>query len=513
MDFNSKASLAAHQGAARGAFLAACALLVAGCAVGPDYKRPSVSVPPAFKEDADWKAAAPEDDANRGAWWEAFNDPVLNQLEVQIETSNQSVREAVANYEESRQIARADRTGYLPDVSISGSAERSRAAAFTSVTQSTTGATQSTTTGTTTTTVATAPNRGLTSNLFTAELQASWEPDIWGKLSRTVESDVETAQASAADLALARLSMQGTLAQDYIQLRSADDQIRLLEDAVEAYKRTLKITNNKYAVGVAARSDIITAQTQLDSTRAQLIAEGVTRAQLEHAIAVLVGKAPSDFSVARTPTMGLTLPQIPPQLPAALLERRPDVAAAERQAAAANAKIGVQTAAYFPTLSLSADGGYDGPQLQNLITAPFKFWTIGAQAADSLLDWGQRHDLVLSARATYEASAANYRQTVLTALQQVEDGLSELRILKQESTVQDAAVSEAAQASQIALNEYNAGTVDFTTVAAAQVTELTNRETALGIVENRLTSSVALIQALGGGWRTADLPSPGQVTK
>jgi len=506
MDFNSKVSRAIHQGTARGAFLAAWFVLVAGCAVGPDYKRPDQAVPAAFKEDADWKAAAPEDGANRGAWWEVFNDPVLSQLEVQIETSNQSVREAVANYEESRQIARADRTGYLPDVSISGSAQRTRATSFTSVTQSTT-------TGTTTTTVATAPTRGLTSNLFTAELQASWEPDIWGKLSRTVESDVETAQASAADLALARLSMQGTLAQDYIQLRAADDQIRLLEDAVEAYKRTVKITNNKYAVGVSARSDIITAQTQLDSTRAELIAVGVTRAQLEHAIAVLVGQAPSDFSVARTPTMGLTLPQIPPQLPAALLERRPDVAAAEREAAAANAKIGVQTAAYFPTLSLSADGGYDGPQIQNLITAPFKFWTIGAQAADSLLDWGQRHDLVLSARATYEASAANYRQTVLTALQQVEDGLSELRILKQESTVQDAAVSEAAQASQIALNEYNAGTVDFTTVAAAQVTELTNRETALGIVQNRLTSSVALIQALGGGWRTSDLPSPRQVTK
>jgi NodT family efflux transporter outer membrane factor (OMF) lipoprotein len=513
MDFMSKDSRAPHRAAVPFALWAAWLVLAGGCAVGPDYKTPSSPVPAAFKEDAAWKAAAPDDGANRGAWWEVFNDPVLSQLEVQIETSNQSVREAVANYEESRQIARADRTGYLPDVSVSASAQRTRAASFANVTQSTTGPSQSTSSGTTTTTVSTVPNRGLTSNLFTAELQASWEPDIWGKLSRTVESDVATAQASAADLALARLSMQGTLAQDYIQLRATDDQIKLLEDAVEAYKRTLKITSNKYAVGVSARSDIITAQTQLDSTKAQLIAVGVTRAQLEHAIAVLVGKAPSDFSIARIPTMGLTLPQVPPQLPAALLERRPDVAAAERQAAAANAKIGVQTAAYFPTLSLSADGGYDGPQVQNLLTAPFKFWTIGAQAADSLLDWGQRHDLVLSARATYEASAANYRQTVLTALQQVEDGLSELRILKQESTVQDAAVSEAAQASQIALNEYNAGTVDFTTVAAAQVTELTNRETALSIIQNQMTSSVALIQALGGGWRTSDLPSPGQVTK
>jgi NodT family efflux transporter outer membrane factor (OMF) lipoprotein len=277
---------------------------------------------------------------------------------------------------------------------------------------------------------------------------------------------------------------------------------------VAAYGRTLKISQNKYTVGVAARSDVITAQTELDSTRAQLIAAGVQRAQYEHAVAVLVGKAPSDFSVERTATIGLVVPEIPAQLASSLLERRPDVAAAERQAQSANARIGIQTAAYFPSLSLSGAGGYEGSPLSSLMTEPFRFWTLGAQATDSLLDWGQRHDLVLSAKAAYEASAANYRETVLTALQQVEDNLAGLRILKDEAQVQDAAVTEAALAAQIALNEYNAGTVDFTTVAAAQVTELSNRETALSVIQSQLSSSVSLIQALGGGWTTSELKKP-----
>jgi NodT family efflux transporter outer membrane factor (OMF) lipoprotein len=473
---------AAKRTGAAHALCAAALVLAAGCSVGPDYKRPEIAVPAAFKEDAGWKVAAPDDGAKRGPWWEVFNDPVLNQLETQVETSNQTVQEAIANYDEARQIVRSDRTGYLPTVSAAGSVQRSREPQFLGSTQA--------------------------STQYTAELEASWVPDIWGKLRRTVEADVATAQASAADLALARLSMQATLAQDYIGLRTSDDRIKLLEDAVGAYKRTLKITNNKYAVGVSARSDIITAQTQLDSTRAQLIDAGITRAQFEHAIAVLVGKAPADFSVARTAAMGLTQPTVPPQLASTLLERRPDIAAAERQAIAANAKIGIQAAAYYPSFSVSGAAGYEGSPLGSLISAPFKFWTLGAQAADTILDWGQRHDLVQSARAAYESSAANYRQTVLTALQQVEDNLAGLRILRDEAVVQNAAVTEAAQASQIALNEYNAGTVDFTTVVNAQVTELTNRETALGIVQSQLTSSVALIQALGGGWSDSELPKP-----
>jgi NodT family efflux transporter outer membrane factor (OMF) lipoprotein len=485
MDLKPIVRSGAPRAAARIASAAAFLLLAAGCSVGPDYKRPALAAPAAFKEDAGWKVAAPDDGAKRGPWWEVYDDPVLNGLEAQVESSNQSVREALANYEEARQIVRSDRTGYLPTVSAVGSAQKSHEPQISTFQGGTTSATE-----------------------YTAALQASWEPDIWGKIRRTVEADVATAQASAADLALARLSMQGTLAQDYIGLRVADDKIRLLEHAVDDYKRTLKITSNKYAVGVSARSDIITAQTQLDSTRAQLIDAGIARAQFEHALAVLIGKAPADFSVARTPTIGLTLPTVPPQLASTLLERRPDIAAAERQAMAANARIGIQAAAYYPTLSISGEAGYEGSPLNSLISAPFKFWTLGAQAADTILDWGQRHDLVQSARAAYESSAANYRQTVLTAFQQVEDDLASLRILSDESKVEETAVAEAAQATQIALNEYNAGTVDFTTVAAAQVTELTNRETALSIVQNQLTSSVALIQALGGGWTTSDLPHP-----
>jgi NodT family efflux transporter outer membrane factor (OMF) lipoprotein len=483
MDPRTRTSPGARRAPAQRRLGAALLVLAAGCSVGPDYKRPEVPAPAAFKEGAGWKVAAPDDGAKRGPWWEVFNDPVLNQLETQVETSNQSVRAAIANYEQARQIVRADRTGYLPTVSAAGSAQRSRQPQAVSFQGNSSPTTQ-----------------------YTAELEASWAPDIWGRLRRTVEADEATAQASAADLALARLSTQATLAQDYIGLRTSDDRIRLLEHAVEDYKHTLQITNNKYAVGVSARSDIITAQTQLDSTRAQLIDAGIARAQFEHALAVLVGKAPSDFSIAKIEGTGLTLPQVPPQLASTLLERRPDIAAAERQAIAANARIGIQAAAYYPTLSLSGAAGYEGSPLGSLISAPFRFWTLGAQAADALLDWGQRRDLTRSARAAYESSAANYRQTVLTALQQVEDNLAGLRILGDEAKVEDAAVAEATQASQIALNEYNAGTVDFTTVGAAEVTELTNRETALGIEQNRLNSSVALIQALGGGWRASDLP-------
>lgn len=474
------------QGNWRAALHALCAAgLVAGCAVGPDFKRPEMAVPATFKEDAGWKAAAPGDGSDRGPWWEVFGDPQLNELEATVGTSNESILQAAANYEEARQIARSDRTGYLPFVSVAGSAQRSRQSDASSAT-----------------------GHGATASSFNAQLQASWEPDFWGKIRRTVEADVAGAQASAADLASARLSSQGALAQDYVGVRAADEKIRLLEDAVAAYRRTLKVSQDKYSVGVAARSDVITAQTQLDSARAQLIDAGIVRADLEHAIAVLLGKAPSDFSITRRAGFGFTVPEVPAQMASTLLERRPDIAAAEREAAQANARIGIQTAAYFPDFTLSAAGGYEGGTLTHLISDPFRFWTLGAQATDALLDWGQRHDLVLSAKAAYEASAANYRQTVLSALQQVEDNLAGLRILREEAAVEDVAVAEAAQAAQIALNEYNAGTVDFTTVAAAQVTELNNRETALTIHQEELDSSIALIQSLGGGWRISDLPKP-----
>ena len=462
-------------------FGAAASFAVAGCAVGPTYLRPAVEAPAAYKEAAGWKAAEPSDAAARGAWWGVFQDPRLDELEVQVALSNQSLKQAEANYEEARQLARADRATFLPSIGVDGSADK----------------THSFLAGTSTT--------------YTAELQGTWSPDFWGRIRRQTEADVEAAQASAATLASARLSTQATLAQDYIALRSLDEKRRLLGNAVEDYRRTLQISQNQYAVGVMARSNVISAQAQLDATRAQAIDVGVQRAQFEHAIAVLIGKAPGDVTIAPEPTMGLTLPAIPAQVPSDLLERRPDIASAERSVASANARVGVQTAAYFPDVSLTANGGYAGSPLDRLFTAPFRFWSLGANVSDTLLDFGQRHDEVLEARAAYDASVAGYRQTVLGAFQQVEDNLASLRIQEEESQVQDAAVAEAADAAKITMNEYRAGTVDYTTVVTAQVNELTDRETALALRQSRLTAAAALIEALGGGWTAGNLPARRQV--
>ncbi len=461
---------------------------VAGCAVGPDYHRPAMATPTAFKELAGWKAATPNDAAARAAWWEIFQDPLLNGLETQVAVSNQTLAQAAANYQIARQLARADRTTFLPTISADASANRTKAPASRSPT------------GTSSVT-----------NTFSATLQAAWEPDIWGRVRRLTESDTAAAQASAAQLAAVRLSMQTELAQDYIALRSVDQKKQLLADATVAYGRTVKISQNRYSVGVVSKSGVIAAQTQLDTARAELVDIGVQRAQLEHAIAVLLGKFPSELSIEPTPGQDLGVPDAPGLVPSELLERRPDVAQAEREAAEANAKIGVQTAAYFPALDLTGSVGFEGSPLRKLFTAPFRVWSLGAEASDAILDWGQRHDQVLGARAGYDSSVANYRQVVLVAFQQVEDNLAELRILREESEILDTAVTEAAEAARIASNEYNAGTADYTTVLTAQVTELTSRETALAVHQSRQTSLVALIAALGGGWSTADLPTPGDV--
>jgi NodT family efflux transporter outer membrane factor (OMF) lipoprotein len=460
-----------------------------GCAVGPDYQRPTAALPAAFKEAAGWKTATPNDAAERGPWWEVFQDPLLNDLEAQAATANQSLLIAAANYEQARQLARADRTTLLPTISLSGSAQRSKSAS------SHAGATTSS-----------AP-----ANSFSASAGASWTPDFWGRVRRLNESDLAAAEVSAADLALSRLSVQSTLAQSYIQLRIADEKIRLRENAVTAYRRTLTIAQNKYKVGIAARSDVISAQALLDAARAQAVDAGVQRAQLEHAVAVLVGKPPGDFTLTPQPALTFSVPDLPLRLPGDLLERRPDIAAAERSVAAANARVGVQTAAYFPDLTLSATGGFQGPQFAHLFSTPDRFWSLGASLADSLLDFGRRGDQIAAARAAYDANVASYRRTVLGALQEVEDDLASLRLLESEAQIQNDAVTEAAEAARIALNEYNAGTVDFTTVVTAQVTELNDRQTALTILQNRLIASVALTEALGGGWTTHDLPGADQV--
>jgi NodT family efflux transporter outer membrane factor (OMF) lipoprotein len=482
-----------------GWLVAAAAIAIAGgCTVGPDYKRPDAPVPSVFKEANGWKPAAPGDAAARGPWWAVFGDPVLDDLESRVATSNFSLQQAAANYEEARQAARADRATLLPTISAVGSAQREKPASN--------GATASGAGGVNLYTPSAQPVSS-----FSASLQASWEPDFWGRIRRMTEGAVATAQADAADLASARLSTQATLAEDYVGLRILDAKKQLLDNSVDAYRRTLAITQNKYDVGVAARSDVLTAQTQLDGTRAQAIDVGVQRAQLEHAIAVLVGRAPSEFSIAPRPSLGLAVPDIPLEVPSSLLERRPDIAEAEREVAAANANIGVATTGFFPDLSLSAAGGFEGSPLDRLFTAPDRFWSLGSELSENLFNAGESQAELRGARAAYNGSVANYRETVLGAFEQVEDNLAGLRILEQEAQVEDATVAEAADATRIAINEYQAGTVDFTTVTTAQVTELTSREASLSILQSRLTSAAALIAALGGGWSTADLPNSHQV--
>ncbi len=482
------------------------ALALAGCAVGPSYHRPVAPGSAAFKEADGWKPANPADATDRGAWWKAFHEPVLDDLENQLNTANFSLQEAVATYEQARQLARADRATLFPTLSASGTGTRAKGSSGRGSTSGSSSGTGAGTGGSTGIVSASAPT-----NAFSASLGATWSLDFWGRIRRQTESDVAAAQASAADLANARLSLQATLAQDYILLRAADERIRLRNNAVEAYRRTLTIAQNKYGVGLVARSDVSAAQAQLDAARAQALDASIQRAQLEHAIAVLVGKAPGNFAIEPAPAFAIALPSIPSELPSALLERRPDVAAAERNVAAANARVGVQTAAYFPTVTLTADGGFQGSVLNNLFRYPNRFWSVGANLGETVFDFGRRRAEVASARANYDANVAAYRHAVLTAFQQVEDNLASLHGLEQEKQLEDAAVNEAAEAARIALNEYNAGVVDFTTVATAQVTESNNRQTALGIQQTRLTAAVALIEALGGGWSATELPTAPEV--
>lgn len=484
--------------------------LLSACAVGPRYHKPAVAAPPVYKETDGWKPATPADAADRGPWWQLYHDPVLSDLEAQADAANQTIAQAVATYEQARQLARADRATLFPTLSASGSGQRAssgtRGRTSTGITGSSTGTGSTTGTGSGGSTFSVTPSTTI-ANSFSASLGASWTPDFWGRVRRLTESDVEAAQASAADLANARLSIEATLASTYFQLRIADERVRLRQLAVNDYTRTLDIAKNKYAVGVVARSDLASAQAQLDAARAQLIDAGITRAQLEHALAVLVGRAPGQFTLPVQPALSVIVPRIPAQIPSALLERRPDIAAAERNVAAANARVGVQTAAYFPQITLSGDGGFASNAIDTLFQAPNRFWSIGANLGETLFDFGRRRAEVAAAKAAYDAQVAAYRGTVLRGFQQVEDNLVSLRLLGDEAEVQANAVKEATQAAEIAMNEYRAGIVDFTTVANAQVTEITNRQTALAVLQNQLNASVGLIEALGGGWDAADLPN------
>jgi len=462
--------------------LAFLVLALAGCAAGPDYKRPEIQIAPAYKEAGDWKPAQPQDDLDRGKWWGVFGDPQLDALLKQVEISNQNVLAAEAQFRRAQAVVAASRAAYFPTLDADVSITRSR---------SPTGVIGGTTAGRTIT------NRS-------ASLNAGWEADLWGKLRRAVESGEAGAQASAADLAAARLSAQAELASDYFQLRILDAQKQLLEDTAAAYQKSLDLTKNRYDAGVAAKVDLVQAQTQLKSTQAQAIDTGVQRAQLEHAIAILIGKAPAEFSIAPAP-LAAAMPRVPIGLPSELLERRPDVAAAERRVAAANAQIGVAKAAYFPSLTLSGSYGSRSADASQWFTLPSRFWSIGPALAQSIFDAGLRRAQTEQAIAAYDATVAEYRQAVLAGFQEVEDNLAALRILGEEADVQEEAVRAARESVLLTTNQYKAGIVSYVNVVTVQTAQLSNERTAVGILGRRLVAAVTLVKALGGGWSAAEI--------
>ncbi|HXP76984.1 MAG TPA: efflux transporter outer membrane subunit [Stellaceae bacterium] len=454
---------------------------LAACEVGPDYKRPTAPTPAAYKELDGWKPSEPQDAGSGTAWWSIYKDPLLDQLEAQIDVSNQTLKASEAAFRQASALVEEARTAFFPTVGLDTSAQRSG-----------TGGGQT--------------GRSTIKSQFSVTGSLSWEIDVWGRIRRSVEASYASAEASAADLAAARLSAQSVLATDYLDLRISDELKRLLDATVDADTKSLQITQNRYTQGTAARSDVAQAQAQVEGVRALAINVGVQRAQLEHAIAVLIGKPPAEFSIAPTP-LELRVPVVPPGVPSTLLERRPDIAAAERATAAANAQIGVAIAAYYPAITLSASYGFLGSAIENLFRASNAVWSVGPQLAETVFDAGLRSAQVAAARAAYDQTIANYRQTVLAAFQQVEDQLAALRILEQQAEVQNRAVRAAEEAERLILNQYTAGTVAYTNVITAQTVSLSNKQTALAILQSRLAASVVLIEALGGGWTAADLPS------
>jgi len=459
----------------------ACAALLcaalAACAVGPDYSRPEIDVGAGYKEGQDtvpgWKPAHPRDTAQRGAWWEAYGDPVLDGLMARLEAANLDVAVAEANFRQAQALVRGARAGFFPAVGTGAAVTRSGSGSS---------------------------SQGSVGNQYSLTGSVSWELDLWGRLRRELESSRAGLQASAGDLAATRLSFQAALAQNYFQLRVLDEQKRLLEATTAAYERSLQLTSNRYAAGVAGKADVALATTQLENARAQSVDLDWQRGQLEHAIAVLVGQAPASFSLPTQP-FAQQVPEIPVGLPSELLERRPDVAAAERRAAAANAEIGVAQSAWFPDLVLSADGGFRSGRFADWLTAPARFWSLGPALALTLFDGGARQAQLEQARAAYDGQAAAYRRAVLTALREVEDYLVQLRVLEQEQQVQARALAASRESLRLIRNQYEAGLVDYLDVATVQTSALSAERSALALAGQRLTASVQLIAALGGGWQ------------
>jgi NodT family efflux transporter outer membrane factor (OMF) lipoprotein len=455
-----------------------------GCEVGPRYARPSVPTPPAYKElPADWTTAQPSDAISRGKWWEIFQDAKLNELEEQINVSNQNLKAAEAQYIQARALVRQNRADYFPTITVGLAATRDHQS----------------------------QNRPLFSQATSTyadvvlPVSASYEADVWGRVRRTVEASRAEAQASAADLEGVRLSLHAELATDYFQLCELDAEEQLLSSTVKAYEQALDLTQNRFKGGVASDVDVAQAQTQLETTRAQAIDIDVQRAQFEHAIAVLMGQPASKFSLASSP-LTLTPPVIPAGMPSELLERRPDVAAAERRIAAANANIGVAKAAYFPNISLTTSGGFESNTITNLLSGPSGFLVAGASAIVTAFDAGRRHAVSDQAQAAYDQSVANYRETVLGAFQDVEDNLAALRILHEEATTQQAAVQAAQNSLNQSLTRYKGGVTTYLEVITAQGLALSDERIAVQILGRRTSASVLLVRALGGGWDSSALP-------
>jgi NodT family efflux transporter outer membrane factor (OMF) lipoprotein len=483
----------------RDAALGALALVLfaGGCKVGPNYKTPAAAMAPSFKEQPvetpppgepgiGWKHAQPSDDKLRSKWWEDYNDPQLNTLEEHVAVSNQNLKAALAQYTQAAAAVRQFRSNLFPTVSLSPSYARTRVS-------------ENRPFG--------VPVQGNPYSDVIVAGSATWEPDLWGNIRRSVQQARVNAQASAADLANVQLSMQSELALDYFELRGLDTQKQLLDDTIQQYQHFLQLTISRYHGGVATDADVAQAQTQLDQTKAQDIDVGVARAQFEHAIATLTGQPASSFSLAPAP-LTLSLPTFPVGVPSEMLERRPDVAAAERRAAAANEQIGIAIAAYYPQISLTGTGGFESSRAGNLFQGPSALWSLGGSATELLFDAGKRRAITDEARAAYDAQVANYRQTVLQSFQDVEDQLAALSILNQEAAAQQQTVADAERSLQISTNQYKGGLTTYLQVITAQAIELANRRTAADITTRQFAASVQLVKALGGGWDNTQLPRP-----
>jgi len=465
--------------------LAVAVLQFAGCTVGPKYQRPPVQTPPSYKEMENWKTAQPNDQKLSTKWWEIFQDPQLNALEEQIDVSNQNLKAAFAQYQQARAVLRYYRADYYPTVTANPSAGRTKY----SHNRPPHSATFS----------------GVTFNDFVLPLELTYEADIWGRVRKTVESSRAQAQASAADLAGVNLSMHANLAFDYFAARSLDAEEKLLQETVVQYESALKLNEDRYQGGLASDVEVEQAKTQLETTRAQAIDVGVSRAQFEHAVAVLIGKPPAEFTL---PPLPLTTPPppIPAGVPSELLERRPDIAAAERQMASANAQIGVAKAAYYPLVNLTATGGFESGSITTLLQGPSGLWSVGASALVTVFDVGRRRAVTDQAIQGYDYTVASYRQTVLAAFQQVEDNLAALRILEQEATVQNAAVQASQSSLDLSNIRYAGGVTSYLEVTVAQSMALADEVTAVNLLGRRMANTVLLIQALGGGWDRSELP-------